>query len=128
MNSIVHFEIPVNNMDAAKKFYQEAFDWELSDNDMGDGTNYTTATTTPVGENFMPTKPGAINGALIPRDKDFKTPVITVDVDSIDDAIAKVEKAGGKLHVPKGTVPGMGEYAYVTDVAGNVIGLWHSLN
>jgi hypothetical protein len=30
MNRVVHFEIPAENMDRAKKFYSENFGWKLN--------------------------------------------------------------------------------------------------
>jgi predicted enzyme related to lactoylglutathione lyase len=52
---------------------------------------------------------------------------VTVSVDSIEDAIKKATDAGGTLK-QQGTVPGMGEFAYVLDPAGNIVGLWHDAN
>lgn len=128
MNSIVHFEIPVDDEETAKKFYSEVFGWQVRTDEMPGGGSYTSAITTPVDDDQMPIKPGAINGALIPRDEKLRHPVVTVEVDSIDDAIAKVVKAGGSELMGKATIPGMGEYAYVRDPAGNVIGLWHTIS
>ena len=31
MNSIVHFELPAKNLEEAKKFYKEIFDWQIQD-------------------------------------------------------------------------------------------------
>jgi uncharacterized protein len=124
MDSIVHFEIPVDNTDEAKKFYEQAFGWQIRQDKMPDGSTYTSAVTTET-ENSMPKKPGAINGAIIERDDTLKVPLVTVGVDSIDESIKKVEAAGGKVVVPKAEVPNIGEYAYVADPAGNIVGLWH---
>ena len=127
MNSIVHFEIPSDDVNESKKFYADAFGWEIREDKMPDGSPYLSAVTAPMDENWMPKKPGAINGALIKRDDKLKSPVVTVSVESVEEAIKKVEKAGGKVVVPMATLEGMGEYAYVSDPAGNVIGLWRNL-
>jgi hypothetical protein len=50
-----------------------------------------------------------------------------VTVDSIDDALAKVERLGGSVKVEKADVPGMGSYAAVIDSGGSEIGLWEDL-
>jgi uncharacterized protein len=126
VDHVVHFEIPVSDIDQAVKFYEQAFGWQISQDQMPDGSTYTSAVTTPVDEQQQPQKPGAINGALIERNDTFTAPVVTVDVDSVEDAISKVESAGGKALLPKASIPGMGEYAYVTDPSGNVVGLWRS--
>ncbi len=31
MNKVVHFEIPVDDLERAKKFYHETFDWQMQD-------------------------------------------------------------------------------------------------
>jgi len=47
----------------------------------------------------------------------------TIDVASVDEAVANVAKHGGKNVVPKMPVPGIGYLAYCTDTEGNVFGL-----
>jgi uncharacterized protein len=125
MNPVVHFEIPVGNLAAAKEFYYKAFGWDLKTDDMPGGKSYTSATTTETGEDYRPKQPGAINGGLVERDEIIKAPVVTISVASIEDAIQQVEAAGGKGLTPKQTVPEMGDFAYVADPEGNVVGLWH---
>jgi uncharacterized protein len=124
MNKVIHFEIPFDEKARAKKFYSETFGWEF---DEMPEINYTGITTTPTDENSMPLQPGAINGGLTERGTDVPTPVITIEVDSIDDHLKKIEAAGGKQISPKGEVPNMGYYAYVKDTEGNVIGLWENI-
>lgn len=128
MNSVIHFEIPVDDEGAAQKFYGEVFGWQINASEMPGGGSYTSALTTPVDDKQVPTKTGAINGAIIPRDAQLKHPLLTVDVESVDEAIDKVIKAGGTKLIDKATIPGMGEYAYVCDPSGNVVGLWRTLS
>jgi uncharacterized protein len=125
MNSVVHFEVPVSNPEQ-NTFYREAFGWEIQTVPMGEeGGTYTSATTAETDQTTqLPKKPGAINGGLIPRDDRFNGPVLTVGVEDIDEAIKKVEAAGGKDAGPRGTIEGVGEYNYVTDPDGNLVGLW----
>lgn len=128
MNPVVHFEIPAEDKMRAKKFYSEAFGWMINDVDIGGGEIYSAAITTSSDEQTgMPDKPGAINGALFDRDEKLKTPVITIDVNSIDEALEKIEEAGGSRLIEKGEVPEMGFYAYFKDSEGNVMGLWEEL-
>ena len=57
---------------------------------------YTLITTTPIDEQTMrPTSPGAINGGLMDRSDKTPTPVITIGVDSVEEALKKVEAEGG---------------------------------
>jgi len=37
MRKVVHFEIPTEDLDRAKKFYDSIFGWELQTMPMGDG-------------------------------------------------------------------------------------------
>jgi predicted enzyme related to lactoylglutathione lyase len=58
MDKVVHFEIPVDDAARAREFYGSAFDWDLTEMDMGGGNMYTTATTTPIDETTQqPTEP-----------------------------------------------------------------------
>ena len=124
MDHVVHFEIPVDDLERAKAFYGTVFDWELQTiPDM----QYTIAMTTPIDEQTqMPTSPGAINGGLMDRSKDTPTPVITIGVDSVEEALKKVEAEGGKVITPSTPIPGMGAFGYFTDPEGNVMGLFQS--
>ena len=125
MAGVVHFEIPTDDKERANTFYQSAFGWNLIPMQ---GMDYTSAITTPSDEQTgMPSTPGAINGALFPRTDNLKTPVLTIDVDDVDAALAQVESAGGSVAQAKDAVPGMGYYAYFKDTEGNVLGLWQNL-
>jgi uncharacterized protein len=125
MGKVVHFEIPADDVARAKEFYGSAFDWQLQDMP---GMDYTIAQTVEVDDKQMPREPGAINGALMPRTADTPTPVITIDVDAIDDALKKVEAGGGSVIRARTEIPNMGAYAYFKDTEGNVVGLWENLS
>jgi predicted enzyme related to lactoylglutathione lyase len=128
MDKVVHFEIPVDDGARAKEFYRSVFDWQLDDVDMGGGNVYTTVTTAPIDEQRrLPLEPGAINGGLMQRTPNTPTPVITVGVEAIDDALKKVEAGGGSVVQPRTEIPDMGAFAYFKDSEGNVLGLWETL-
>ncbi len=125
MDSVVHFEIPAENVERARKFYSSIFGWDLQDWPMPDGSTYVGIHTVPIDEKTRePVKPGAINGGMLPRNEHVKSPVLAINVDSIDDRVKKIEAAGGKLLAPKVSIMDMGFYAYASDCEGNVIGLW----
>jgi uncharacterized protein len=123
---VVHFEIPVDDVARAKEFYGSVFEWDLHDEDMGGGMTYTTVTTVPVNDRMQPKEPGAINGGIMRRSSDTPTPVITIEVHGIDDAMKKIEAGGGKVVQPRTEIPNMGAFGYFKDPEGNVIGLWES--
>jgi predicted enzyme related to lactoylglutathione lyase len=124
MDRVVHFEIPADDVARAKDFYGSAFGWELDD---VPEVNYTIVRTVSVDEQQMPTEPGAINGGMMERAPDTPSPVITINVDSVDDALKRVETGGGTVVRPRTEVPGMGAFAYFKDTEGNTLGLWENV-
>lgn len=47
----------------------------------------------------------------------------TIGVDSVDEAVAKIETNGGVILRPKSAVPGVGWLAYCQDTEGNTFGI-----
>ncbi|MEX0753610.1 MAG: VOC family protein [Actinomycetota bacterium] len=125
MPKVTHFEIPADDLDRAKAFYASVFDWELVTVPMENG-EYTTIVTTPVDpQTQRPTEPGGINGGLTGRDW-VPGPVITIDVESIDDSLKQIESKGGTTVTPRTPIPGMGAFAYFKDPEGNQMGLFET--
>ncbi|WP_250033385.1 VOC family protein [Paractinoplanes maris] len=122
MDKVIHFEVPFDDGERATRFYAEAFGWQL--NSMP-GYQYTMVTTTPTDEQGRPAEPG-INGGMLARQGPITAPVVTVGVESIDDALAKIEKLGGKVAIGRSPVGTMGFSAYFHDTEGNLIGLWEN--
>jgi hypothetical protein len=128
MGGVVHFEIPADDLDRAKGFYGSVFGWKLDTIPMPGG-EYTGVTTTPTDEQtMMPTQPGAINGGMMLRDEVTPAPVLTIDVEAIDDALREIEAQGGTTVSPRTEIPGMGAFAYFKDPEGNVLGLWETVS
>ena len=120
---IVHFEIPFDDGERARAFYTGVFGWQAQD--MPE-MQYTMMMTGPVGDNGMPSEPGFINGGMFQRQDTINVPVLTIGVDSIDEALDKVEASGGKTVEAKQAVGDMGFTAYINDSEGNLIGLWQN--
>ena len=126
MRKVVHFEIPAEDLDRAKSFYGSIFGWQLQTMPMPGG-EYTVVMTTPVDDTTqLPTEPGAINGGMMQRDERTPSPVITIDVEAIDEALRDIEAGGGSTVTPRTAIPGMGAFAYFKDPEGNVLGLWET--
>ena len=123
MGKVVHFEIPADDLLRAKKFYSTVFGWRM--NEMPE-MEYVMVGTTESDENGTPREPGAINGGMLKRQDPVRNPVLTIDVESIDDTLASVEKNGGRIVREKLAVGDMGFAAYFRDSEGNVIGLWQN--
>lgn len=113
MNKVVHFEIPADDTARAVDFYKKVFNWRI---DTWEG---------PVEYHLITAgaddEPG-INGAITRRGEN-QTTVNTVEVDSVDDYIKKIEEAGGRIVLPKMPVPGVGWMAYFEDTEGNKMGI-----
>jgi hypothetical protein len=123
MNKVVHFEIPADDMARAKKFYQDAFGWQMHDvPDMDYVIALTTESTD--GEMMRPKEPGAINGGMMERNENVKSPSLAIGVENIDEVIEKVKRMGGAMVMEKTEVPKMGFMAYFKDTEGNVMSLW----
>ena len=124
MRKVVHFEIPADDEARAREFYRDVFGWEI--NELPE-MQYTTLMTTSVDEQTrQPLEPGAINGGLMKRSDDTPAPVITVEVESIDDALKQIEASGGRTVTGRTEIPNMGAFGYFKDPEGNVLGLWET--
>lgn len=118
---VSHFELPVDDAERAQAFYREAFGWTVTP--MPEMA-YTIVQTTASGEDGVPTEPGAINGGMLPRQEPVTAPVVTIQVDDLDAALARVEQLGGKVARGRFPVGTFGFGAYFSDTEGNVVGLW----
>ncbi len=123
MNSVVHFELPADDVERAQAFYREAFDWNM--NSMP-GMGYTMVGTSPTDESGRPTEPGTINGGMLARQAPITAPTITIGVEDIDATLNTIEKLGGRTALGKQPVGDMGFSAYFVDTEGNVVGLWQN--
>jgi predicted enzyme related to lactoylglutathione lyase len=119
---VVHFEIPYDDGDRARAFYNKVFGWEVME--MPE-MSYTMATSGPSGDEG-PTEPGFINGGLMQREELFKSPNLVIDVENIEDALKAVADAGGSTVSDRQPVGDMGFAAYVKDTEGNLVGLWET--
>ena len=119
MNRVVHFEIPADNLERAKKFYGENFGWKLNQfgPEMG---NYVVVHTGPTDDKGMPQDKAFINGGIMPRDPSASAPILVIAVDDADAAVERSE-VGRKTGQEILDIPNVGRYARVQDSEGNVI-------
>jgi len=116
-NSIVHFEIPADDLARAKKFYQKALGWKISDPWK---MEYFLVETKEKGED-------GINGGLMLRKNPGQPFMNYISVPSIDGSLKKVVKAGGVVAMPKMEIgSGMGWIAAFKDTEGNLMGFHQS--
>lgn len=118
-----HFEIPADNPERARKFYEAVFSWNLTHDPKADYTMVRTGPTDPQGR---PKEPGYIGGGIAKRGGSLMHPTVTVVVTEILDAEKSIEKHGGKVIQRKQPIGdgSMGFMAYFKDPEGNVIGLY----
>jgi predicted enzyme related to lactoylglutathione lyase len=120
MDPVQHFELPYRSRERAKRFYFDAFNWQLFD---VPGGGYVFATTVPTEANGMPKKAGAINGGLTPRSAQVPGPTILVKVADLKAHLERIRAAGGAvLAEPEAMGPVV--LARVRDTEGNVIGVF----
>ena len=120
---VVHFEVPADDVERARKFYTDAFGWQMTPLPE---MSYTMVQTGPTDQNGMPGEVGMINGGMMARGGPANAPVITIQVDDIDQALQTVERLGGKTAAARMAVGDMGFAAYFIDLEGNTMGLWQS--
>ncbi len=114
MGRLVHFEILTEDPQKAVDFYKSVFDWEIATWGGGEESYWLITT----GADDMPGINGAIMGNSFPQKV-----INTIDVESLDEMLVKVEAAGGKtVHGPN-EVPGVGMHAYCEDSQGNLFGM-----
>lgn len=112
-NRITHFEIPSDNPEHIMKFFNEVFGW-----------NYVKFGSEPywlaiTGDEKSP----GINGGIMKKKHPQQPVVNSINVENMDETISAIEKAGGKIVVPKMAIPAVGWLAYFTDPDGNIHGI-----
>lgn len=128
-NPVGWFEIYVQDMDRARKFYEEVFQVKLvdmADPTDGDGDDMKMVAF-PMAESGE--APGA-SGALVQMEgfeSGGKSTIVYFS--SADCAVeaARVEAAGGKIFSPKSPIGEHGFIVLFNDVDGNLVGI-HSMN
>ena len=130
MNRPVHFEIQVDDIERAKKFYTDSFGWGWHDWTAMTGTPYWGILTAPMEADGTPSKEPGINGGLLKRPCPAPKPeqgtnayVVTMQVDNYDAIHEKIMAAGGIVALPKFAFPGMAWQGYYIDTEGNTFGL-----
>lgn len=116
-NVTVWFEIPVTDMKKASAFYEKVLNTKLIQDDTGPNPMaiFPTADDNGAGGHLYPGKPaGAGTGNTVH--------LATPDA-KLEDALGRVEPAGGKVLSPIIEIP-TGRFAYCLDPDGNSIGLF----
>ncbi|HEX8172337.1 MAG TPA: VOC family protein [Thermoanaerobaculia bacterium] len=128
MDSVIHFEMPYQDRDRMKSFYETAFGWQTQTlgPEMG---NYVLAMTTETEPGGRPKTPGAINGGFYERPADpvGQAPSVVIAVDDVHAAMQKITAAGGTMLGEPMLIPGVGQYASLRDPEGNRVSILQPL-
>lgn len=128
MPTIVHFQIPADDIERSRKFYNDLFGWKFE------------KFSGPPGSEAMPEEMEywlistvdnkgnkAVGGGMMKRQSPQQQGVTNYfDVKSVQEYSTKVEKLGGKVITPKTPIPGMGYFAVCTDSENNGFGIFES--
>ncbi|MFZ0895660.1 MAG: VOC family protein [Candidatus Nitrosopolaris sp.] len=126
MPTIVHFEIPSDDVERSKKFYNDLFGWKFvkwssppGSAAMPEGMEYWLISTVDDKGNK------ALGGGMGKRQSPQQQGITNYfDVKSVQEYSSKVEKLGGKVIIPKSPVPGMGYMAVCKDSENNAFGIF----
>ena len=116
-------DLMTTDVEAARTFYGALFDWTSTDMPTPMGPDYT---------QFF--RDGRLVCGMAPMPPDARAAGMPsmwnsyVIVSSLDDALAKVEAAGGHVVMPAMDVMTQGRMAMVADPSGAVIGLWQPID
>lgn len=121
-NVLTWFEIPVSDIDKAKKFYETILDIEMVKR--ADGNDE--AVFFPFNPNIVQATSGRVTGVLSKTEGNSPSShgtVVYINASpSIQTVLDKVEQAGGKVIEPKTQIPA-GFIAIIIDSEGNKVGL-----
>jgi len=106
--SINYIELFAPSVAEARRFYGAAFGWTFEDF----GPDYASFADGRVGGGFNAARPGA-SGA----------PLVILYAANLEDALARVERAGGTIVKPIFSFPGGRRFQF-TDPAGNELAVW----
>jgi uncharacterized protein len=124
MPTIVHFEIPSDDIERSKKFYNDLFGWHIEKwptENTREGMEYWMITTVDDKGNKVLT--GGMMKRMMPQQQGITN---YIDVKSVQEYSVKVEQLGGKVRMPKTPVPGMGYFAICTDTENNGFAIWEA--
>ena len=114
-NPFVHVELNTTDVDKAKKFYGQLFDWELEDMAMGPSDTYTII------------KVGDGTGGGLLRNPMPGVPSFWLAYVLVDDIAAATQKAkslGATVIKDVTEVMGAGWFSIILDPTGAALGLW----
>jgi predicted enzyme related to lactoylglutathione lyase len=123
-HTIVHFEIPADDVQRLRSFYSKLFGWKIEKTP--GPVEYWSIETVSVDRKGEPIRRG-VNGGMMKRQNPQHKPVNYILVESVDEYSKKIEALGGKVIVPKMEVLGIGWWALALDPEGNQFAILESV-
>jgi predicted enzyme related to lactoylglutathione lyase len=122
MNPVVHFEMPAEDRERTKKFYETVFGWKMIQlgHEMGE---YLLAQTDETDENGMLKETNRINGGFYQKGENGTVPHVVISVENLDEHMETVKKAGGAIEGAPMNIPGIGKFVMFKDTEGNRVGM-----
>ena len=118
MPTIVHFEIPTDDLERAKEFYSKIFGWKI-EKAPGPMDYWLFTAADEKGEKEL-------CGGMMNRQNPHQPITNYIGVSSIAEYAVKVQNLGGQVVCPKTAVPGCGYFAVCLDTENNCFGLWEA--
>ncbi|WP_292520967.1 VOC family protein [Methanoculleus sp.] len=112
MPTIVWFNVPAGDTGRARAFYEQVFAWAVKPFPGMEQEGYLEIATEGIG------------GEILPRAHPGEPITVFIGVPSIDEYVARVQEAGGRVVIQKRAVPGRGYFAICEDTEQNRLGLW----
>jgi len=110
---IIHYEIPVKDIDKSLGFYKQLLGWKLKNKK----ENYC----------FLTSDNQEISIGLEKLKPPIIYPICYVLVNSLEKSLKKAQALGGKVLIHKTKFAQDGFYAIISDINGNNLGLWERL-
>ncbi len=119
-NPVVHFELPADNRERMRAFYEQTFGWQTQQHGP-EMMDYVTVTTTETDKNNMVKTPGTINGGFYQKDaaQGAQYPSVVISVPNIEESMEHVKANGGTINGEPMPIPGVGKFVAFTDTEGN---------
>ena len=115
-HTIVHFEIPADDIERAKTFYSGLFGWQFS--------------TPPSFDDYWVFDTGDpakdAGGGILSLQAVDQGIVHYIQVESVDRYVARAQDLGAQVLLPRSPVPGMGWFAQLLDPKGNCFAIRES--
>ncbi len=119
MTNLAYFEVPVDDVKRATKFYKAVLGWKIEPTKTpGMTMEYYDVTTGDPMEGTLGM------GGMYKRMMAESGILVYAMVDDVDAVLKKAEKNGGQVIRPPMDIPNVGRIAILSDSEGNPVGIW----